>query len=168
MTAPVKVVHQGMANSTNGMFPIATLQGEYVLVTDCHKVAEYLKAPDSVLNAQDGANDQQQIPYTMGYGVGHKTYHTQVVRGPITKDIGPKTPMMVEEASLAFADLIGLPEGLRAEDRFVSVVTWDGILDSTKPQSDHEFSHCLRSTPVRIETTHITMKYIQYPLIVLV
>lgn len=57
MRSPVKLVREGMKKSSNGMFRIATLQGEYVLVTDRHKVGEYLKAPDAVLNAQDGAND---------------------------------------------------------------------------------------------------------------
>ncbi|KAH6682152.1 cytochrome P450 [Plectosphaerella plurivora] len=106
---PVKAILEGVARSPNGMFRIATLQEEFVIITDRHKVTEYLKAPDSVLSAQQGANDQQQIPYTMGYGVGHRTYHTQVVRGPITKAIGPKTPLMVDEASLALDDLIGSP-----------------------------------------------------------
>ena len=47
----------------------------------------------------------------MGYGVGHRTYHTSVVRGPVTKDIVRKTPDMLDEASLAFDELIGSPDG---------------------------------------------------------
>ncbi|KAH8901728.1 cytochrome P450 [Thozetella sp. PMI_491] len=47
----------------------------------------------------------------MGYGVGHRTYHTAVVKGPITKSIVPKTPIMVEEAQLALDALIGAPTG---------------------------------------------------------
>lgn len=47
----------------------------------------------------------------MGYGVGNRTYHTQVVRGPITKDIGSKTPLMADEAFLALGDLIDSPTG---------------------------------------------------------
>ena len=48
----------------------------------------------------------------MGYGVGHRTYHTAVVRGPITQNIIPKTPMMLDEALGAFDDLIGTPVGI--------------------------------------------------------
>ncbi|KAI1850820.1 hypothetical protein JX265_013300 [Neoarthrinium moseri] len=108
---PNKLVREGMAKSKNGLLRIATIQGEYVLVTDRHKVAEYLKAPDSVLNAQDGSNDrlalqQQQIPFTMGYGIGHRTYHTAVVRGPITQSINAWTPLLDDECGLAFDDLI--------------------------------------------------------------
>ncbi|KAI0476569.1 cytochrome P450 [Xylariaceae sp. FL0804] len=106
---PVRLVKEGAAKSRNGLMRIATIQGEYVLVTDRRKVAEYLKAPDSVLNAQDGSNDQQQIPFTMGYGIGHRTYHTAVVRGPVTQSIGPWTPLLCDEAGMAFDDLIGRP-----------------------------------------------------------
>jgi len=93
------------------MIRIATHQGEYVLVADRAKVSEYLKAPDSVLSMQDGANDQQQIPFTMGYGVGHRTYHVSVIKGPVTKKINIKTPDMIEEISLALDELLGAPEG---------------------------------------------------------
>lgn len=54
---PVKAVREGTKNTKNGMFKITTHQGEYVLVTDRSKVAEYLRAPDNVLSMQDGAND---------------------------------------------------------------------------------------------------------------
>lgn len=47
----------------------------------------------------------------MGYGIGHRTYHTPVVRGIITKQLTPKTGIMVEEASLSFDDIIGQPKG---------------------------------------------------------
>ncbi|GKT88318.1 hypothetical protein Ct61P_06168 [Colletotrichum tofieldiae] len=46
----------------------------------------------------------------MGYGVGHRTYHTAVVRNVVTKEISRKTPDMLDEACLAFDDLIGSPQ----------------------------------------------------------
>ncbi|KAI0144969.1 cytochrome P450 [Pestalotiopsis sp. NC0098] len=94
MLNPTKLIQDGIAKSKNDLLRIATLQGEYILVTDRQKVSEYLRAPDSVLNAQEGSNDQQQIPFTMGYGIGHRTYHTAVVRGPITQSINGWTSMM--------------------------------------------------------------------------
>lgn len=93
------------------MIRIATHQGEYVLVADRAKILEYLRAPDSVLSMQDGANDQQQIPFTMGYGIGHRTYHVGVVKGPVTKNIGAKTPDMIDEVGLALDELFGYPVG---------------------------------------------------------
>jgi len=61
MRNPVKFVREGQAKAKNGLFRIATIQGEYVLVTDRHKVAEYIKAPDTVLNSQDGSNDVRAL-----------------------------------------------------------------------------------------------------------
>lgn len=57
MRRPVESVREGVAKHKNGIFRIATMQGEYVLVCKPELVAEYIKAPDSVLNFQDGAND---------------------------------------------------------------------------------------------------------------
>ncbi|KXJ91615.1 cytochrome P450 [Microdochium bolleyi] len=107
---PVRLVTEAAKKTKNGMFLITTHQGEYVLVTDRAKVSEYLRAPDNVLSMQDGANDQQQIPFTMGYGIGHRTYHTAVVKGPVTRKINAKTPDMIDEATLAMDDIFGSPE----------------------------------------------------------
>jgi hypothetical protein len=46
----------------NGLFRIAILSDEFVMVMNKEKVGEYLKAPDSVLNAQEGANDVSSFP----------------------------------------------------------------------------------------------------------
>jgi hypothetical protein len=59
----------------------------------------------------------------MGYGVGHRTYHTPVVKGVITKKIPAMTPDMVDEASLAFDDLIGKPEGSSCQSNGVRMKT---------------------------------------------
>lgn len=60
MKNPVESVRKGMAKSNNGLVRIATLQGEFILATDRHRLAEYIKAPDTILNAQDGSNDVSQ------------------------------------------------------------------------------------------------------------
>jgi hypothetical protein len=93
-----------------GYFRIATLQGEYILVTDNDKVAEYLRAPDDVLSMQDAANDQQQIPYTMGWGIGYRTYHTPIVRTKLTSSIKSHVGLMTTEIRAALDDLIGASE----------------------------------------------------------
>jgi hypothetical protein len=50
-------MEKGFAKSKSGLIRIATHQGEYVLVADRNKLAEYLRAPDNVLSMQDGSND---------------------------------------------------------------------------------------------------------------
>ncbi|PGH14610.1 hypothetical protein AJ79_02945 [Helicocarpus griseus UAMH5409] len=106
---PVRLVREGIASYNHGPFRISTIQGEYVLIPDKERVAEYIRAPDDVLSFQDGANDQQQIPFTMGYGVGYRTYHVPVIRMNLTKTLKRHMPVMWEEMNSAFDDLIGSP-----------------------------------------------------------
>ncbi|KAK2808997.1 hypothetical protein FQN50_004271 [Emmonsiellopsis sp. PD_5] len=107
---PVKLVREGIANYNHGPFRISTIQGEYVLINEKEKVAEYIRAPDDVLSFQDGANDQQQIPFTMGWGVGYRTYHVPVIRMNLTKTMQRHVPTMWDEMNCAFDDLIGSPD----------------------------------------------------------
>lgn len=93
-----------------GYFRIATLQGEYIIITDNEKVAEYLRAPDDVLSMQDAANDQQQISFTMGWAIGCRTYHTPIIRTKLTSSIKGHTDLMTMEIRSALDDLIGAPE----------------------------------------------------------
>jgi len=110
MLYPVACVRSGIAETNNGMFRIATLSDEFIVVANKEQVAEYLKSPDSVLSMQDGANDQQQIPFTMGFGVAYRTYHNVVVHKQITPRIPSFTPVMVSEIEHSFKEQIGLPE----------------------------------------------------------
>jgi hypothetical protein len=54
---------------------------------------------------------QQQIAFTMGYGVAFRTYHNTVVRKKITPSIPAFTSIMVEEVASALASQIGSPQG---------------------------------------------------------
>lgn len=57
MYDPVGHVREGIEKYKGGMFRIATLQGEYVLVPDREQVAEYIRVSDDVLGMQEAAND---------------------------------------------------------------------------------------------------------------
>lgn len=62
MMDPVGAVKKGIAKTNNGLFRVATLSDEFIVVANKEQVAEYLKAPDSVLSMQDGANDVSSRP----------------------------------------------------------------------------------------------------------
>ncbi len=106
---PVKLTTEGYEKYKPGFFRIATIMGEYVIVTDRNKVQEYLRAPDDVLSFQDAANDQQQIPFTMGWGIGYRTYHAPIIRTQLTSSIKDRCDEMADEAKHAVADEIGSP-----------------------------------------------------------
>lgn len=100
---------EGYAKYAPGYFRIATIQDEYVIVTDREKVTEYLRAPDDVLSMQEAANDQQQLEFTMGFGVAHRTYHTPIVRTKLTQGIKTHLVSMQDEVRTGLDDLIGSP-----------------------------------------------------------
>lgn len=54
---------------------------------------------------------QQQIAFTMGFGVAFRTYHNVVVRKKITPRIPSFTPVMANEIEQSFEEQIGVPEG---------------------------------------------------------
>jgi len=54
---PVEVVTDGIKQSNGKAFRIATLQKEYIIVTQADQVAEYIRAPDNVLNMLEAADD---------------------------------------------------------------------------------------------------------------
>lgn len=57
MRDPVGLVLQGITKYKSSPFRISTYQGEYVLVPSKESVAEYIRAPDDVLNFVESAND---------------------------------------------------------------------------------------------------------------
>lgn len=61
MYDPAGLVKQGVEAYNRQFFKIATLQGEYVLISDRDKVAEYIRAPDDVLNMQEAADDVRGV-----------------------------------------------------------------------------------------------------------
>lgn len=61
MYDPVGLVRQGIEKYNRGMFRIATLQGEYVLVPDREQIAEYIRVSDDVLGMQEAANDVSSV-----------------------------------------------------------------------------------------------------------
>ncbi|KAI6872898.1 hypothetical protein KC343_g725 [Hortaea werneckii] len=109
MRDPVGILTNGIDKFRNKPFRIATLQGEYVIITSREQVAEYIRVGDDVLNMLEAADDQQQIQWTMGYGVTFRPYHSPVVRTKITKCLDTKIPVMAEEMQSSFTRNIGSP-----------------------------------------------------------
>ncbi|KAK5102937.1 hypothetical protein LTS08_003739 [Lithohypha guttulata] len=110
MRNPLGLMTEGFAKHRPGFFRISTLQSEFVIVTDIKKTAEYLKASDDVFSFQDAANEQQQIPFTMGWGIGYRTYHTPVIRVQLTQSLKTRVPLMLGEIQQALDELIGSPQ----------------------------------------------------------
>ncbi|KAF2180150.1 cytochrome P450, partial [Zopfia rhizophila CBS 207.26] len=137
MLHPVAYMKEGYAKHKDSYFKISTLQDEYVIVSDKEKIAEYLAAPDHVLNFQDGANDAVQIPWTMGYGVAHRTYHVPAVRITLTQHIAANIAGMLEQIHEGMDTLIGKPAD------WVEVPIYDVIVKIVAKVSNRAFSGTL-------------------------
>jgi len=109
MRDPVGILMDGIDKFGNKPFRIATLQGEYVIISSREQVAEYIRANDDVLHMLEAADDQQQIQWTMGYGVTFRPYHSSVVRTKVTKCLETKVPVMAAEMQSSFTRHIGSP-----------------------------------------------------------
>lgn len=92
-------------------FRVTTHSVEYVIVADKKKIAEYLAAPDDVLNFHDQINEFLQTEWTLGYGVAHRPYHISLVRTKLTQSIAASVPSMMVEIEDAMNTQIGSPKG---------------------------------------------------------
>jgi len=92
-----------------GYFKVATLTTELVIVNGPEKFAEYLAAPDSILNVQDAINAGIQFQWTMGSGVYHRPYHIPLVRGKLTQNVANVLPAMQQEVTSLLDSHIGKP-----------------------------------------------------------
>lgn len=106
---PKGVIDEGTAKYKGGYFRFSTHTAEYTVITEKKKVAEYLAAPDEVLNFKDTVNDMLQTEWTLGYGVAHRQYHVGLVRTRFTQTISTSTPAMFAELQSCLGDLVGSP-----------------------------------------------------------
>lgn len=129
MKALVELTKQGVEKYKRSFFHTSTLQGEYVLISQRDKIAEYVKVPDDVLGFHEAANGvridakHSSMPWLLTlksatttrihYGVwsGFRTYHKPVVRVQLTQILKSRIPVMLDEMDLFLKDLIGSPTG---------------------------------------------------------
>ena len=74
MRDPLKVVTEGIERFNGKAFRIATLQKEHIIVTKADQVAEYIRAPDRVLDMLEAADD-----------VGISSLLPDSIEGPLAK-----------------------------------------------------------------------------------
>lgn len=125
---PEGVLAEGYQKYPNGVFKVATLVSEHLIVNDREKLSEYLAAPDgivlheqrqrswsltwkctAVLNVQDAINAGIQFQWTMGSGVYYRPYHIPLVRKEITQNVPTILPAMQEEVQKMLNAEIGRP-----------------------------------------------------------
>ncbi|KAI7084689.1 hypothetical protein KC356_g6486 [Hortaea werneckii] len=82
MRDPVRILTNGIDKFRNKPFRIATLQGEYVIITSREQVAEYIRVGDDILNMLEAADDipvmAEEMQSSFTRNVGSPTDYTPV------------------------------------------------------------------------------------------
>ena len=111
MKDPVATVKEGCTKYKGGYFRVSTHAIEYTIVANKDRIAEYLAAPDEVLNFHDSVLDILQVEWTLGYGVAHRPYHIPLIRTKLTQSIAANIPSMFGEIKEGFNVFVGTPKG---------------------------------------------------------
>ncbi|KJA17748.1 hypothetical protein HYPSUDRAFT_205974 [Hypholoma sublateritium FD-334 SS-4] len=106
-----EMIEQGYRKYPNKVWKLATLHGWFVVANGTHHVEEMNKASGKELSAILNFQSYLQLDFTLGPAVTTNPYHINVVRSPMTRNIGPQFEDMHEEAVDAFKDIIGPAHG---------------------------------------------------------
>ncbi|KAK8037959.1 hypothetical protein PG994_014726 [Apiospora phragmitis] len=108
MLRPRYYLLKGYKKYKSGYFTIATLRGEYILVSDKAKMSELLTAPADVLSFLDIGADEIQSKWTLG---NNAPWHLGLISGRLTQNIGTLTPGLFKEINDALDKYVGSPRG---------------------------------------------------------
>ncbi|KAJ8081924.1 hypothetical protein PM082_007770 [Marasmius tenuissimus] len=110
VTDPLKLVEEGCRKYPGGAFKIPTLSGWQVVVNGPQMINDMRRATDEELSFVQAAGHQLQVDYTMSPNTHINPYHINVVRTPLTRNIGARFDDIVDETFAAFADYIPLKD----------------------------------------------------------
>ncbi|KAI0320025.1 cytochrome P450 [Amylostereum chailletii] len=89
-----------------GVFKIAHFDGWRVIVAGRGLIEDIGKAPDDVLSFDEATRRLLQVEHTLGPEIQHNPYHVHIVRAQLTRNIASTLPVIQDELSVAFDDLI--------------------------------------------------------------
>ncbi|KAL0068149.1 hypothetical protein AAF712_004809 [Marasmius tenuissimus] len=107
---PIKLYEEGCRKYPGGAFKIPTFTGWKVVVNGPHMINDIRRATDDELSFEDAAADTLEVDYTMSPKLHINSYHINIVRTPLTRNIGARFDDIVDETFVAFADHIPLQD----------------------------------------------------------
>ncbi|KAJ7667675.1 cytochrome P450 [Mycena polygramma] len=99
---------EGYKQYPEGMFRVPSVDRWNVMATGPVLMDEIANAPESELSFYESINEFLQTGYTMGWGIVKDTYHANVVRTSVTRNLGVLFPEVRDEIVVAFDDVIPL------------------------------------------------------------
>ncbi|KAL0575654.1 hypothetical protein V5O48_006310 [Marasmius crinis-equi] len=105
-----KLIEEGCRKYPGGAFKIPTLTGWQVVVNGPVLINDLRRATDEELSANQALCEDLQASYTMSPALGIKSYHADVARTPLTRNIVSHFDDILDETCAAFADNIPLQD----------------------------------------------------------
>ncbi|ESK85449.1 cytochrome p450 [Moniliophthora roreri MCA 2997] len=105
-----EIIQEGYEKYQGQLFKIPMYDYWQVIVTSPQLLDELRKAPDDVLSFPDATNASLQIEHTFGPEIHYDPYHTTVIKGALTRNIGNKFPEVRDEIAEAFSDEVPLTD----------------------------------------------------------
>ncbi|KNZ80774.1 Ent-kaurene oxidase [Termitomyces sp. J132] len=103
------MITEGYAKYRGAAFKIPGVSNWIVVVSGPRFIDELRKAPDDCVSFRAAAKDAcifLQIMYTMGPEVFYSSYHVEVVRSPLTRNLVARFPDVQDEIQSAFKEYI--------------------------------------------------------------
>ncbi|KAG7450028.1 cytochrome P450 [Guyanagaster necrorhizus] len=105
-----EIVREGYAMYYGGTFKVPLLDKWMVVVSGAEKIDDIRKASHEQLSFVGAAQDIFQVDYTMGPSVAADTYHADVIRSSLTRNISACFADVQDEIKMAFKDNIPMTE----------------------------------------------------------
>ncbi|PPR07181.1 hypothetical protein CVT26_012611 [Gymnopilus dilepis] len=101
-----EMIQDGYNRHYGSAFKVPTLFKWIVIVSGQQLIDDIRRAPDDQLSFEEFVAETLQMEYTLGPGVRRDTYHINVIRTPLTKNIAPQFSVITDEIATAFKELV--------------------------------------------------------------
>ncbi|KAJ6516233.1 cytochrome P450 [Mycena sanguinolenta] len=101
-----ELCQEGYKKYPEGLFRVPNVDRWNVMATGRELMDEIASAPESELSFYQSINEFLQTGYTMGWGIVKDTYHANVVRTSMTRNLGVLFPEVRDEIVVAFDELL--------------------------------------------------------------
>ncbi|KAF5347217.1 hypothetical protein D9758_011089 [Tetrapyrgos nigripes] len=106
ITKATDIIEEGYRLYPGGIYKIPTIDGWQVVVNGRDMVDDIRKATDRDLSNLDATDDILQVKYTMHPHLSDNPYHIDVVRTPLTRNIGICYGDMLDEVQTVISEKI--------------------------------------------------------------
>ncbi|KAJ7873317.1 cytochrome P450 [Mycena olivaceomarginata] len=101
-----ELCEEGYRKFPDGLFRVPNVDRWNVMATGHALMDEIASAPENELSFYNSINEFLQTGYTMGWGIVKDTYHANVVRTSMTRNLGVLFPEVRDEIVVAFDDVL--------------------------------------------------------------